>query len=275
MKPAGHTRDRTSVPISLCDAHGPSRHGDRPAGTSPPYMALKRAVDVAVAAGVLTVSAPVWGWVAIRIKLADGGPVLYRGARVGLHGEPFRILKFRTMVIGAESLGGSNTAADDPRLTHVGKTLRHWKLDELPQLVNVLRGEMSLVGPRPQVVDEVDRYTADERRLLTVRPGITDWATVIFRNEEELLAGHADVDRTYDELIRPRKIALGLRYVEQRSLRADLRILVLTVRAILQPTWADVLIARELPTTTSGRGRLPSNEATRPHLREEQSDARP
>jgi lipopolysaccharide/colanic/teichoic acid biosynthesis glycosyltransferase len=157
------------------------------------------------------------------------------------------MLKFRSMVTDAGSLGGASTAADDPRLTRVGKLLRRWKIDELPQFVNVLRGEMSLVGPRPQVADDVARYSTDERRLLSVRPGITDWSSVLFRNEGEILAGHADPDLAYDELIRPRKIALGLRYVERRSLRTDVRILWLTVRVVLQPSAAEALIAREVP----------------------------
>jgi lipopolysaccharide/colanic/teichoic acid biosynthesis glycosyltransferase len=207
-------------------------------------------MDVGVAASVVVVSAPVWAWAAIRIKAADGGPVLYRGTRIGLHGRPFRILKFRTMVTDAEALGGSNTAADDPRLTRAGIFLRRWKLDELPQFVNVLRGEMSLVGPRPQVADDVNRYSEDERRLLSVLPGITDWSSVLFRNEGELLTGHADTDRAYDQLIRPRKIALSLLYVERRSLWTDLRILWLTARAVLQPSLAEALIAREVPKTS-------------------------
>jgi lipopolysaccharide/colanic/teichoic acid biosynthesis glycosyltransferase len=213
------------------------------------YEVVKRLLDAGVAAGVLLVSAPVWAWAAVLIKAEDGGPVLYRGIRIGLHGRPFGMLKFRSMVIDAASLGGDSTAADDPRLTRAGKRLRQWKLDELPQMVNVLRGEMSLVGPRPQVAADVARYTADERRLLCVRPGITDWSSVLFRNEGDILAGHADADRAYDELIRPRKIALGLLYVERRSLRTDLRILWLTLRVLLQPSGAESLIAREVPAT--------------------------
>jgi lipopolysaccharide/colanic/teichoic acid biosynthesis glycosyltransferase len=216
-------------------------------GTSRGYAVLKRAVDAGAAAGVLLLGAPVWAWAAVRIKAEDGGPVLYRGTRIGLHGRPFGMLKFRSMVTDAGSLGGASTAADDPRLTRVGKLLRRWKIDELPQFVNVLRGEMSLVGPRPQVADDVARYSTDERRLLSVRPGITDWSSVLFRNEGEILAGHADPDLAYDELIRPRKIALGLRYVERRSLRTDVRILWLTVRVVLQPSAAEALIAREVP----------------------------
>jgi lipopolysaccharide/colanic/teichoic acid biosynthesis glycosyltransferase len=233
--------------VSLGQTRRPTRRLPSRTGSSVGYAALKRVVDEGVAAVVLVVAAPVWAWAAVRIKMEDGGPVLYRGTRIGLHGQPFGMLKFRTMVTDAASLGGASTPADDPRLTRVGKLLRRWKIDELPQFVNVLRGEMSLVGPRPQVADDVARYSVDERRLLSVRPGITDWSSILFRNEGEILAGHPDPDLAYDELIRPRKIALGLHYVERRSLRTDFRILWLTVRAVLQPSVTEALIAREVP----------------------------
>lgn len=211
------------------------------------YPLLKRLLDAGVAGGVLVAASPLWAYAVFRIKAEDGGPALYRGTRIGLHGRPFGMLKFRSMVLNAESMGSSSTASDDPRLTRSGVFLRRWKIDELPQLVNVLRGEMSLVGPRPQVADDVARYTAGERRLLDVKPGITDWSSILFRNEGEILAEHADVDRAYDELIRPRKIALGLRYVERRSLMTDLRILWLTARVIVRPSAAEDLVQREIP----------------------------
>ena len=216
-------------------------------GKTVAYAAAKRLLDIAVAATALAACAPLIAYAALRIKLEDGGPVFYRGLRVGRGGERFAMLKFRSMVTDAARLGGSSTADDDPRLTRIGRFLRRWKLDELPQLLNVLRGEMSLVGPRPQVAWDVERYTDRERRLLDVRPGVTDWASVLFRNEGAILAGHIDVDRAYDELIRPRKIALGLRYVEHRSLRTDLGILWLTAWAVLQPSRADALLARVVP----------------------------
>jgi lipopolysaccharide/colanic/teichoic acid biosynthesis glycosyltransferase len=131
-------------------------------------------------------------------------------------------------------------------VTRVGNLLRRTSLDELPQLLNVLRGEMSLVGPRPQVAWDVARYTPDERRLLDVRPGITDWASIAFRNEGDIIAG-ADPDRAYDELVRPRKIELGLAYVEHRNLRTDLSILVLTALAVIGYPRVDELLERTLP----------------------------
>ncbi len=136
--------------------------------------------------------------------------------------------KFRTMVLNAERLGGPSTPEDDPRLTRTGLMLRRFKLDELPQLFNVLKGQMSFVGPRPQVVDEVANYSEEERLLVTVRPGITDWSSLRFHNEGEILHGHADPDRAYAELIRPEKMRLALEYVRRATMKDDIEILVKT-----------------------------------------------
>src|SRR3954462_3113519 len=211
------------------------------------YEVAKRATDIAVAAAALAATAPLTAVVAWRIRRADGGPVLYRGVRVGRGGATFVMLKFRTMVVAAGRLGGDSTPADDPRLTRTGRCLRRGKLDELPQMVNVLRGDMSLVGPRPQVAWDVARYTEDERRLLEVPPGITDWASIVFRDEGGILAGRDDPDRAYDELIRPRKIELGLAYVAHRGVRTDLRILWLTALAVLGHPRIDDILRRTLP----------------------------
>ncbi len=164
-----------------------------------------------------------------RIKLDRDGPVIYSGRRVGLGGREFFMHKFRTLVPNADRVGGPNTPDDDPRLTRTGRFLRRYKLDELPQLFNVLKGEMSFVGPRPQVPGEVAGYTAEERELLNVRPGITDWASLKFSNEGEILQGHDDPDRAYAELIRPEKMRLGLEYARHGTLRDDIDILVKTV----------------------------------------------
>ena len=198
------------------------------------YRYIKRGIDVSVAAVLLTVTSPVLGLVALLVRRHDGGDVLYRASRVGQGGEEFTMLKFRTMVIDAESRGGSSTGDDDPRITSVGRRLRAHKLDELPQLLNVLRGDMSLVGPRPQVAWDVARYTREERRLLEVAPGITDWASIKFRDEGQILAREADPDEAYDRLIRPEKIRLGLEYVERQSFRTDMAILAGTMRAVAE-----------------------------------------
>lgn len=134
-----------------------------------------------------------------------GGPVFYRGVRVGRNGKLFRIYKFRTMVVNAEKIGGSSTADDDPRITRIGKFIRKHKLDELPQLINVLKGEMSFVGPRPEVQHYVNMYTAEEKAMLSVKPGITDWASLWNSDEGAILAGSPDPEKTYMEEIRPEK----------------------------------------------------------------------
>lgn len=193
----------------------------------------KRLFDVmAVFIGLMILS-PLLLFIAILIKLEDGEPVLYRGIRVGRYGRPFRIFKFRTMVVDAERLGASSTADDDQRITKVGKVLRRYKLDELPQLINVLVGDMSLVGPRPEVKKFTDLYTEEEKAILTIRPGITDWASLWNSDEGSLLKGSADPDRDYLEKIRPEKIRLQLKYVRERSFWTDLGIIFLTLKTIL------------------------------------------
>jgi lipopolysaccharide/colanic/teichoic acid biosynthesis glycosyltransferase len=170
-------------------------------------------------------TSPLFAVIAARIWLDRNGPIIFPGRRVGLAGKEFRMYKFRTMIPDAERVGGPNTPDDDPRLTATGRVLRRYKLDELPQLLNVLKGEMSFVGPRPQVASEVAGYDAAERELLLVRPGITDWASIRFRNEGEILAAHADPDRAYAELIRPEKMRLGLEYVRKGTFVDDLKII--------------------------------------------------
>jgi len=165
----------------------------------------------------------------------DGGAIFYRGERTGLRGAPFRIYKFRTMVVDAERIGGASTADDDARITTVGRFLRKYKLDELPQLINVLKGEMSIVGPRPEVKHYTDMFLAEEMAILSVRPGITDWASIWNADEGAVLAGAADPDLAYQKLIRPMKLKLQLKYVRERSFWVDLKIIFLTLLAIVQP----------------------------------------
>src|SRR5712692_5872240 len=195
---------------------------------------MKRLFDVIASSAGLVVLLPLLAVLAIVLKRESTGPVFYRGLRAGRYGKPFRIFKFRTMVMNADKIGGPSSSADDPRITRVGDFLRRYKLDELPQLLNVLRGEMSLVGPRPEVLQEVMLYTQEEKRLLEVRPGITDWASIRFRNEGEILRGSADPHATYREKIRPEKIRLGLEDVERRSFLTDCKIIVSTLKAIFE-----------------------------------------
>jgi lipopolysaccharide/colanic/teichoic acid biosynthesis glycosyltransferase len=138
------------------------------------------------------------------------------------------------MVVNADKIGGPSTSDDDPRVTQIGHFLRRYKLDELPQLFNVLKGEMSLVGPRPEVAAEVALYGPEERKLLNVAPGITDWASIRFHNEGEILKGSADPHRTYQEKIRPEKIRLGLEYVQKHSFRVDVQILLTTFGTLVK-----------------------------------------
>jgi lipopolysaccharide/colanic/teichoic acid biosynthesis glycosyltransferase len=170
---------------------------------------------------------------AVLIKLEDGGLIFYRGLRIGRHGKPFRIFKFRTMVVNAEKIGGPSTADDDPRITSIGKILRKYKLDELPQLINVLIGDMSLVGPRPEVQQYVDMFTEQEKAILSVRPGITDWASISNPDEGAVLAGSLDPEKTYLEKIRPEKVRLQLEYVRRHSFWVDITIIGQTLATIL------------------------------------------
>ncbi len=194
---------------------------------------LKRTFDLCVALFALILLSPLLLAIAAAIRFDDAGPVFYRGMRVGRSGAPFRIFKFRTMVVSAESLGGPSIADDDPRITRTGAWLRRSKLDELPQLLNVIRGEMSLVGPRPEVPQEVALYTEEERMLLSVRPGVTDWASLRFHDEGAMLRGAPDPHERYRRAIRPEKVRLGLEYVRTGSLGTDLRILVATLRVVM------------------------------------------
>ena len=194
---------------------------------------MKRIFDIICSACGLLLLSPFLLWIAWRIRQEDGGSVFYRGVRVGLHGKPFSIYKFRTMVVDAEKLGASSTSDDDTRITGVGKFLRKYKLDELPQLINVLVGDMSLVGPRPEVKKFSDMYTNEEMAILSVRPGITDWASIWNPDEGSILAGSTDPDRDYLEKIRPEKIRLQLKYVREQSFWTDLKIIFLTLTTIL------------------------------------------
>ncbi len=173
----------------------------------------KRVFDVVCAAIGLLVLSPLGLVLALGVKLADGGPIFYRQTRIGQFGRPFRIWKFRSMVINADKLGVPLTRDQDPRITRIGRFLRKTKLDELPQLWNVLVGDMSLVGPRPEVPRYVELYTPEQREVLNSKPGITDLATMMFRDEEALLQGATDVEQFYIQHCLPKKIELNLKYV--------------------------------------------------------------
>ncbi len=197
---------------------------------------IKRLFDFFVSGIALVVLSPFFLAMAIAIRLDSKGPVFYRGVRVGLRGKPFRIFKFRSMVVDAESLGASSTNARDPRVTRMGHVIRKFKLDEFSQLINVFLGDMSFVGPRPEVQKFVDLYTEEEQAILTVRPGITDWASIKFHNEGEIIeaSGIADADEAYAILIRPEKLRLQLKYVRERTFWLDLSLIFQTIAKIIR-----------------------------------------
>jgi lipopolysaccharide/colanic/teichoic acid biosynthesis glycosyltransferase len=209
------------------DARAPRGHAPRGA-----YLAAKRALDLVVAAAGLAALSPLLAFVALAVKLDSPGPVLFRQVRAGRGGRPFHILKFRSMRAGAG--GALVTAGGDARVTRVGRFLRRWKVDELPQLWNVVAGDMSLVGPRPEVPRYVERFAADYARILAVRPGITDFAAVEYRDEESILAAARDPDAAYVETVLPAKLALYHRYLDEMSLMTDLALILRTLAAVLR-----------------------------------------
>ena len=198
-----------------------------------PQLAAKRAMDIAISAAALCVLWPVLLLIALAIVVDDPGPVFYRQVRVGRGGKPFRIFKFRTMVVDADKKGLSITVGRDSRITRVGALLRKTKLDELAQLLNVLCGQMSFVGPRPEVPRYVELYTPYQRQVLLVRPGITDYASIAYRNENDLLAGADDPERMYIETIMPDKIELNMKYLREISPLTDVRLMLRTVLAVI------------------------------------------
>ena len=197
-------------------------------------LALKRAMDIIVSGCALAVIWPVLLLIALAIKIDDPGPVFYRQVRVGRNGKEFRIYKFRTMVVDADKKGLAITVGRDNRITRVGAFLRKTKLDELAQLINVFTGEMSFVGPRPEVPKYVNLYTPYQRQVLLVRPGITDYASIAYRNENDMLEGAEDPERMYIDVIMPDKIELNMKYLHEISPVADVKLILSTVIAVIR-----------------------------------------
>ncbi len=194
---------------------------------------MKRLFDLVISALGLVLLAPFFLVVAAAIKLQSRGPVFYRGERIGKDGKPFRIFKFRTMVADAAAAGPGITPRDDPRITPLGRFLRRFKIDELPQLINVLKGEMSLVGPRPEDPRYVAHYTSRQREVLSVRPGITSPASLYYRREESLLVGNS-WERTYLDVILPHKLEIELDYLQRATFLTDLELVFKTAFAVLR-----------------------------------------
>ena len=193
----------------------------------------KRCFDVLVSLIALIVLSPVLVFLALIIKCESRGPIFYRGIRSGLNGTPFRILKFRTMVPDAEKIGGPSTGLNDARLTRTGAFLRKYKLDELPQFINVLSGTMSIVGPRPQVEQYTKLYNDEEKVILSVKPGITDYASLHFINLDQLLGDH-NVDDRYRQEIEPVKNRLRIKYATEQSFLVDCKIILHTILRVLK-----------------------------------------
>ena len=207
----------------------------------------KRLEDIVVAAMGIVILAPVFAVIAIAIRLDDGGPVFYRQVRVGRAGRPFEIDKFRSMTSAPKGTLSALTIAGDPRVTRVGAFLRRAKLDELPQLFNVLQGEMSLVGPRPETPDLMFHYSRSQRAVMTsVRPGMTDYASVLLRDESELLARVPEPARFYRERIMPLKCELCAHYVDDMGPLADMRILLATIWSVVFPGAPNPMIDRAI-----------------------------
>lgn len=195
---------------------------------------IKRIFDLIASSFAIIIFSPVLIIVSLSIKLYDSGPVFYRAPRTGKNNVPFKMFKFRSMVLNADKIGAASTTLSDPRITPIGQFLRKHKLDEIPQLFNVLLGQMSIIGPRPEIKKFTDLFNEQEKMILSVKPGISDYASVKFSDEGKILEGSDDPDKAYFELIRPKKIELQLQYVKEKSLATDLKIIFLTLAAIIK-----------------------------------------
>lgn len=190
---------------------------------------LKRGFDLITSTIGFILISPILLIISILIKVTSEGPVLFKQKRVGRYGKEFNILKFRTMVVNAEKLGNQITIGKDSRITKVGAVLRKYKLDELPQLINVIRGDMSLVGPRPEVPKYVNLYNDEQRKVLNVRPGITDYASIEYRDENSILGRVDNPEEYYINVIMPHKINLNMKYIEKNNVLIDIKIILRTI----------------------------------------------
>lgn len=193
---------------------------------------LKRSFDILSSGLGLLLISPILLIVSLAIALSSKGGVFYKQSRVGLNGVNFNILKFRTMFTGSDKKGLLTVGDRDPRVTPIGYYLRKYKLDELPQLINVLMGDMSLVGPRPEVSKYVNLYSKEDRVVLSIKPGITDYASIYFRNENEILNSSSNPEKKYIEEVMPMKLELNKKYIEEKGLLTDLKIIFMTLKSI-------------------------------------------
>ena len=194
------------------------------------YKIIKRIFDILLSSILLLVLSPLLIINAIIIKFSSPGPIFYRAPRAGLNGEPFSIFKFRTMYVGSDK-GSGTTALNDPRTTKYGAFLRIYKIDELPQLINVLIGDISLVGPRPELLDYVARYEGEEKIIISIKPGMTDFSSLHFFMQDQWV-GEGDAGKTFDDLVLPTKTALRIKYVKEQSFYTDIKVLMLTAKVL-------------------------------------------
>jgi lipopolysaccharide/colanic/teichoic acid biosynthesis glycosyltransferase len=194
---------------------------------------MKRLFDIVFSFLGLVFLAPLWLLIVVLMMATSKGPIIYKQVRVGKNNKDFKIFKFRTMHVNADKLGLLSVGDRDPRITQIGYYLRKFKLDELPQLANVLRGDMSFVGPRPEVRKYVNFYNQEQMQVFKVRPGITDLASIEFRNESELLSNQEDPDSYYINVIMPKKLQINLDYLKERTLIKDIGVIVKTFLAII------------------------------------------
>jgi lipopolysaccharide/colanic/teichoic acid biosynthesis glycosyltransferase len=207
---------------------------------------LKRTLDIFVATVALLLLSPLLIIVALIVFLQDFHSPLYIAPRVGKHRKLFKMVKLRSMIAAADKSGVDSTSSDDKRITWIGRFIRKIKLDEITQLWNVLLGDMSLVGPRPNVDRDVSIYTEEEYHLLDVRPGITDFSSIVFADEGKILSGSEDPDLDYNQLIRPWKSRLGIFYVENNSLLVDIKLILITIIALISRRRALLAVSRLL-----------------------------
>lgn len=193
---------------------------------------IKRLFDIVLSFTVLLVLLPVFVVIVVLIVLSDGFPVLYKQQRIGLNQKAFWLFKFRTMVKNADKLGKITIGKKDPRVTTIGHLLRKTKFDEFPQLLNILRGEMSIVGPRPEVEEYVNLYKVEQQKVLSVKPGLTDYASIEYSNESELLGASVNPHETYINVVMPAKLSLNLKYIEEKGIITDLKIIFRTMAKI-------------------------------------------
>lgn len=203
----------------------------------------KRLLGFILALLILAVIWPVYLVIAIAVVLEDGFPIFYRPLRGGYHNKPFHIFKFRTMVKNADKIGGGTTALNDPRITKVGNFLRKTKLDEIPQLFNIINGSMSFIGPRPELLRYVEQYQGDEKQILFVRPGITDFSSVEFINLDEIV-GSGNADEMYEKFVLKRKNILRVKYANEVSFKTDCTLFLHTVTSVIKKSFDFIVMKK-------------------------------